>query len=262
MTLVGTFFVIVQLHRLIVHSTVTDSTTCSGWWPWWRRWITASLSGRRVTRTRRWWCGTSTTTPAGRSCSPPSSRAGPGSAWSAPSYPGTSLSCCLSGRRGLHPYSLQTLVNIVHLSGGPCPRRGQHGGPEARDLHAAVRAVVRRDLRGGGAARRGLQRGDGGRRHGPGAGRAPARGQGGVTANGICSSCCLHSSKVAFTGSTEIGKVLRRATAGTGKKISLELGGKSPVVVFDSADLDSAVESVVDAIWFNQGQVIGGELVT
>jgi len=61
--------------------------------------------------------------------------------------------------------------------------------------------------------------------------------------------------KVAFTGSTEIGKVLRQATAGTGKKLSLELGGKSPVVVFDSADLDSAVENVVDAIYFNQGQV-------
>merc|ERR1711962_269580 len=61
--------------------------------------------------------------------------------------------------------------------------------------------------------------------------------------------------KVAFTGSTEIGKILRRATAGSGKKISLELGGKSPVIVYDSADLDSAVESVVDAIWFNQGQV-------
>lgn len=61
--------------------------------------------------------------------------------------------------------------------------------------------------------------------------------------------------KVAFTGSTEIGKVLRQATAGTGKKLSLELGGKSPVIVFDTADLDSAVESVVDAIWFNQGQV-------
>jgi aldehyde dehydrogenase (NAD+) len=49
--------------------------------------------------------------------------------------------------------------------------------------------------------------------------------------------------------------VLRVATAGTGKKLSLELGGKSPVVVFHNADLDSAVESVVDAIWFNQGQV-------
>ena len=48
---------------------------------------------------------------------------------------------------------------------------------------------------------------------------------------------------------------MRRATAGTGKKLSLELGGKSPFVVFESADLDSAVEGIVDAIWFNQGQV-------
>jgi aldehyde dehydrogenase (NAD+) len=51
--------------------------------------------------------------------------------------------------------------------------------------------------------------------------------------------------------------MLRRATAGTGKKISLELGGKSPFVVFENADLDSVVEGVVDAIWFNQGQVRG-----
>ena len=61
--------------------------------------------------------------------------------------------------------------------------------------------------------------------------------------------------KVAFTGSTEVGRILRRQTAGTGKKISLELGGKSPFIVFDDADLDGAVEGVVDAIWFNQGQV-------
>ncbi len=61
--------------------------------------------------------------------------------------------------------------------------------------------------------------------------------------------------KIAFTGSTEIGRTLRQLTAGTGKKISLELGGKSPVVVFEDADLDAAVEGVVDAIWFNQGQV-------
>jgi aldehyde dehydrogenase (NAD+) len=61
--------------------------------------------------------------------------------------------------------------------------------------------------------------------------------------------------KVAFTGSTGIGKFLRKETAGTGKKITLELGGKSPVIVYDSADLDSAVEGVVQAIWFNQGQV-------
>src|SRR5688500_217073 len=61
--------------------------------------------------------------------------------------------------------------------------------------------------------------------------------------------------KIAFTGSTEVGRIIRKATAGTGKKLSLELGGKSPFVVFDDADLDSAVEGVVDAIWFNQGQV-------
>jgi aldehyde dehydrogenase (NAD+) len=61
--------------------------------------------------------------------------------------------------------------------------------------------------------------------------------------------------KLAFTGSTEVGRILRRATAGSGKKLSLELGGKSPFIVFDDADLDSAVEGVVDAIWFNQGQV-------
>ncbi len=61
--------------------------------------------------------------------------------------------------------------------------------------------------------------------------------------------------KIAFTGSTEVGRILRRATAGTGKRLSLELGGKSPFIVFDDADLDSVVEGVVDAIWFNQGQV-------
>ena len=61
--------------------------------------------------------------------------------------------------------------------------------------------------------------------------------------------------KVAFTGSTEVGRFIREATAGTGKKLSLELGGKSPFIVFDDADLDGAVEGVVDAIWFNQGQV-------
>jgi aldehyde dehydrogenase (NAD+) len=61
--------------------------------------------------------------------------------------------------------------------------------------------------------------------------------------------------KLAFTGSTEVGRILRRATAGTGKKLTLELGGKSPFLVFEDSDLDSAVEGLVDAIWFNQGQV-------
>ncbi len=61
--------------------------------------------------------------------------------------------------------------------------------------------------------------------------------------------------KIAFTGSTEVGRIIRRATAGTGKKLTLELGGKSPFIVFEDADLDGVVEGVVDAIWFNQGQV-------
>src|SRR6266702_4161034 len=61
--------------------------------------------------------------------------------------------------------------------------------------------------------------------------------------------------KIAFTGSTEVGRLIRKATAGSGKKLTLELGGKSPFIVFDDADLDSVVEGVVDAIWFNQGQV-------
>jgi aldehyde dehydrogenase (NAD+) len=61
--------------------------------------------------------------------------------------------------------------------------------------------------------------------------------------------------KVAFTGSTSVGRIVREVTSKTNKKLSLELGGKSPFIVFDDADLDSAVEGLVDAIWFNQGQV-------
>lgn len=61
--------------------------------------------------------------------------------------------------------------------------------------------------------------------------------------------------KIAFTGSTEVGKIIRASTAGTGKGLSLELGGKSPYIVFEDADIDSAIEGLVDAIWFNQGQV-------
>ena len=61
--------------------------------------------------------------------------------------------------------------------------------------------------------------------------------------------------KIAFTGSTEVGKLIRVQTAGSGKKLSLELGGKSPFIVHEDADLDAAVEGVVDAVWFNQGQV-------
>lgn len=61
--------------------------------------------------------------------------------------------------------------------------------------------------------------------------------------------------KIAFTGSSEVGKLIREKTAGSGKSLTLELGGKSPFIVFDDADIDGAIEGVVDAIWFNQGQV-------
>ena len=61
--------------------------------------------------------------------------------------------------------------------------------------------------------------------------------------------------KIAFTGSTEVGRAIRRSTAGSGKKLSLELGGKSPFIVFADADLDGAVEGLVDSVFFNQGEV-------
>src|SRR6202522_3109566 len=61
--------------------------------------------------------------------------------------------------------------------------------------------------------------------------------------------------KIAFTGSTEVGRAIRAATSTSHKRLSLELGGKSPFIVFEDADLDSTVEGLVDGIWFNQGQV-------
>ena len=79
-----------------------------------------------------------------------------------------------------------------------------------------------------------------------------------VTGDGITGSYLVQQkdvSKIAFTGSTEVGKEIKKSTAGSGKKLTLELGGKSPYIIFDDADLDSAVEGLVDAIWFNQGQV-------
>lgn len=79
-----------------------------------------------------------------------------------------------------------------------------------------------------------------------------------VTGDGRTGEALVNHSgvdKIAFTGSTSVGRRIREATAGSGKALTLELGGKSPFVVFEDADLDSAVEGLVDAIWFNQGQV-------
>ncbi|PKP73856.1 MAG: aldehyde dehydrogenase [Alphaproteobacteria bacterium HGW-Alphaproteobacteria-6] len=78
-----------------------------------------------------------------------------------------------------------------------------------------------------------------------------------VTGDGAAGAALVDAEvdKIAFTGSTEVGRAIRKATAGREMKLTLELGGKSPFVVFADADLDAAVEGVVDAIWFNQGQV-------
>jgi len=78
-----------------------------------------------------------------------------------------------------------------------------------------------------------------------------------VTGDGETGAALVNADvdKIAFTGSTEVGRRIREATAGSGKSLTLELGGKSPYIVFDDADVDSAIEGLVDAIWFNQGQV-------
>ncbi|WP_028955310.1 aldehyde dehydrogenase family protein [Sulfitobacter sp. 20_GPM-1509m] len=78
-----------------------------------------------------------------------------------------------------------------------------------------------------------------------------------VTGDGAVGEMIVNADvdKIAFTGSTAVGRRIREATADTDKELTLELGGKSPYIVFDDADLDSAVEGLVDAIWFNQGQV-------
>lgn len=61
--------------------------------------------------------------------------------------------------------------------------------------------------------------------------------------------------KIAFTGSTEVGKIIQRAVAGTNKKLTLELGGKAANIIFEDAPLDQAVEGVINGIFFNQGHV-------
>ena len=61
--------------------------------------------------------------------------------------------------------------------------------------------------------------------------------------------------KIAFTGSTDVGKAIQRQVAGTGKKLTLELGGKAANIIFDDAPLDQAVEGIVNGIYFNQGHV-------
>ena len=120
----------------------------------------------------------------------------------------------------------------------PALAAGQHGRAQASGIHAADRARLRRDLRRGRAAARRRQYRHRRRRDRRGAGRA----------------CGRRQDRLHRLDRSRPRRSARRRP-GSGKKLSLELGGKSPFIVFDDADLDSAVEGVVDAIWFNQGQV-------
>jgi aldehyde dehydrogenase (NAD+) len=79
-----------------------------------------------------------------------------------------------------------------------------------------------------------------------------------VTGDGRTGAALVESEgvdKIAFTGSTEVGKAIQRQLAGTGKKLTLELGGKAANIVFDDCALDQAVEGIVNGIYFNQGHV-------
>jgi aldehyde dehydrogenase (NAD+) len=79
-----------------------------------------------------------------------------------------------------------------------------------------------------------------------------------VTGYGDTGAAIVHHpdvDKVAFTGSTQVGKIIQKAVAGTGKKLTLELGGKSANIIFDDAPIDQAVEGIVNGIFFNQGHV-------
>jgi aldehyde dehydrogenase (NAD+) len=78
-----------------------------------------------------------------------------------------------------------------------------------------------------------------------------------ITGDGRTGAALVKSDadKYAFTGSTEVGKAIQRRLAGTGKKVTLELGGKAANIVFDDCALDQAVEGIVNGIYFNQGHV-------
>src|SRR4051812_38483343 len=78
-----------------------------------------------------------------------------------------------------------------------------------------------------------------------------------VTGDGRAGAALVEADvdKIAFTGSTEVGKAIQRELAGTGKKLTLELGGKAANIVFEDAALDGAVEGIVNGIYFNQGHV-------
>ena len=126
-----------------------------------------------------------------------------------------------AARRGRADHPLELPAADAGLEDRPGAGHGQHGRAQARRVHPAHRARLRRTGAAALACRPAWSTSS------PAMG-APAR----------CWSSIPDVDKIAFTGSTEVGRPIRRATAGTGKRLSLELGGKSPFVVFDDADLD------------------------
>ena len=142
----------------------------------------------------------------------------------------------LGRRRTDHPLELPAADARVEDRAGA--GGGEHRRAEAGRDHAADRAPVRRCVPSGRAAARCGQH-----RHR----RRPRR--------ALRSSSTTGVDKIAFTGSTEVGKAIQRELAGTGKKLTLELGGKAANIIFDDAALDQAVEGIVNGIYFNQGHV-------
>ena len=141
-------------------------------------------------------------------------------------------------RRRRADHSLEFSAADAGLEDRAGPGHGQHRRAQAGRVHAAHRACLRRNL----LTRSALP---------PGVVNI-------VTGDGSTGEALVKHpdvDKIAFTGSTEVGRVIRSATAASHKRLSLELGGKSPFIIFEDADLDSAVEGLVDGIWFNQGQV-------
>jgi aldehyde dehydrogenase (NAD+) len=140
-------------------------------------------------------------------------------------------------RRGRPGDSVEFSAADVCVEGGSGAGRGQHGGHQAGKIYAAHRAGLCRAGDGSGPAAGRAERAHLRCKDGPGAHRASGHRQG----------CVYRIDRSGPHDSQGHGELT--------KKLSLELGGKSPFVVFDDADLDSAVEGLVDAIWFNQGQV-------
>ena len=190
-------------------------------WRWSSRSTAASRSASRATSTSRWPPRTSSTTPAGP----------------------TSCGYGVAGRKH-EPHGRRRADRAVELpaADGRLEARArarvrQRRDPQAGRDDAADGAAAGRDLPGGRAARR------------RGRTSSPA------TASPAPRSCAREVDKVAFTGSTAVGKDIQAALAGRGVGLTLELGGKSANIVFEDAAIDQAVEGIVQGIFFNQGHV-------